>query len=73
MAVVTTSGDTEAQELFKNADGVKMCANEKEMIEAILDYSENEKYYHAGLNNNQFQKCFDWDKIAKQVLSIFQY
>ena len=73
VAVVTTSGDTEAQELFKNADGVKMCANEKEMIEAILDYSENEKYYHAGLNNNQFQKCFDWDKIAKQVLSIFQY
>lgn len=71
VAVVTTDGDAEAKELFKDADGIKMCADEQEMIEAILDYSEQEKYYAAGLSNGQFRKYFDWDKIAKKVLDLF--
>lgn len=70
VAVVTSSGDSEARELFDNAEGVKMCEGEQEMIDAILDYSKNKKYYNAGLSNGKFREYFEWDKIAKQVLSI---
>lgn len=71
VAVVTSSGDTEARELFKDADGIKMCTNEQEMIDAILDYSKQGKYYAAGLSNGQFRKYFDWDNIAEKVLKLF--
>lgn len=72
VAVVTSSGDAQARELFENADGVKMCADEQEMIEAILAYSEQQNYYAAGLSNSRFRKYFDWDQIAEKVLNMFR-
>jgi len=72
VAVVTSSGDEEATQLFGNAEGVKMCADQDEMLRAILEYSEGNKYYEAGLSNAKYQESFDWDKIAVNVLKCFE-
>ena len=72
VAVVTSSGDEEATQLFGNAEGVKMCANQDEMLRAILEYSEGNRYYEAGLSNAKYQESFDWDKIAVNVLKCFE-
>ena len=71
VAVVTSSGDEEARQLFDNAEGVKMCANQEEMKKEILKYSENQKYYEAGLSNGQYRTHFEWDKIGVKVLDCF--
>lgn len=72
VAVVTSQGDKEARQLFDNASGVKMCANQEEMIQAILDYSENGNYYQAGLSNTQYRSDFEWGNIAEKVLDCFK-
>lgn len=72
VAVVTSSGDAEARQLFTNAKGVKMCANQEEMKQEILKYSENQNYYQAGLSNAQYRSYFEWDKIAVKVLDCFK-
>lgn len=72
VAVVTSQGDKEARQLFENADGVKMCANQEEMMQAILSYSENSNYYQAGLSNSRYRSDFEWDNIAERVLDCFK-
>lgn len=71
VAVVTSSGDEEAKKLFGNAEGVKMCANQEEMIKAIRNYSENGNYLEAGRSNAKYRSSFDWSKIADSVLKCF--
>lgn len=70
-AIVTSQGDVSAERIFAGAPGVKMCKDEEEMFREILEYSENHRYYEAGLSNNQFRTYFEWDQIADKVLSCF--
>lgn len=72
VAVVTSSGDKEARQLFEDAEGVKMCADSDEMIREILEYSKENKYYKAGLSNAKYRSNFEWDKIAVKVLDCFK-
>ena len=72
VAVVTSDGDEEATQLFKDAEGVQMCRNSEEMITAIKKYSQNNAYIQAGMDNAKFQKNFEWEKIAVNVLNCFQ-
>ena len=72
VAVVTSSGDEEAKQLFKDAEGVKMCADQDEMVRAILEYSTDYRYYEAGLSNAKYRSNFEWDKIAVKVLDCFK-
>ena len=72
VAIVTTEGDEEAGKLFKDSRGVKMCRDNLEMISAIEDFSVNNEYYEAGLDNTRFQKYFDWNKIADKVIGCFK-
>ena len=71
VAVVTSMGDPQASVLFRDARGVKMCSGAEEMIKAIRDYSENDRYYEAGLDNARFQDFFNWERIAETVLGCF--
>lgn len=71
VAVVTSRGDDEATEMFRDAAGVRMCRDAEEMVKAIREYSRDNKYYEAGLDNARFQKIFQWEKIAERVLGCF--
>lgn len=72
VAIVTSMGDREAKEVFKNAIGVKMCIDEEEMISGIIDYSKEWKFLSAGADNERFKEFFDWRKIAKDVMGNFE-
>lgn len=71
VAVVTSEGDKETKALFHNAVGVKMCADQNEMIQEIINYSTDDRYYEAGLDNARFQSYFEWGRIADKVLGCF--
>ena len=71
VSIVTSVGDMEAEEVFKNARGVKMCKNDQEMINAILAYSKDGEYFSAGIDNRKFKDLFDWKTIAKNVIGSF--
>lgn len=72
VAVVTSDGDEEAREMFKNSSGVKMCTSSDEMMEEILSFSKENKYIKAGLDNIKYRDCFDWKKISENVLGSFR-
>ena len=72
VAVVTSSGDEEARQLFEDAEGVKMCADQDAMVRAILEYSIEHEYYEAGLSNAKYRSNFEWNKIAVKVLGCFK-
>ena len=72
VAVVTSSGDEEARQLFEDAMGVKMCSDQDAMIREVLEYSKDNKYYEAGLDNAKYRSNFEWDKIAVKVLECFK-
>lgn len=72
VAIVTTDGDAEAKELFSDAIGVKMCPDSVSMIQGIREFSENNLFYRAGLDNARFEKYFKWDNIAETVLGSFE-
>ena len=71
VAVVTSKGDVEASQLFEGAKGVRMCADQEEMLREILKYSENNAYYEAGADNARFRTRFHWEDIARDVLGCF--
>lgn len=70
-AIVTSQGDAEARQLFESAKGVRMCADQEEMLQEILKYSENNAYYEAGADNARFRLKFNWEDIAVSVLGCF--
>lgn len=72
VAIVTSEGDKEAKEVFQNAVGVKMCSDAEKMIEGILDYSKDDKYVLAGVDNKRFKALFDWKVIAKETIESFK-
>lgn len=72
VAIVTSMGDPQANALFRDAKGVKMCNGTKEMVKAIRSYSENDRYYEAGFDNGRFRSYFEWEQIAVKVLNCFK-
>lgn len=71
-AIVTSAGDDEAKSIFKKANGVAMCDDEEQMIQAIELYSKNYYYIKAETQNEKFRKYFDWNDIALKVLEMFE-
>ena len=73
VAIVTSQGDAEARQLFETAKGVRMCADQEEMLQEVLKYSEGNAYYEAGVDNARFRSRFDWGDIAVNVLGSFRF
>lgn len=68
--IVTSLGDEESDQLFNGHKGVSMCSDEKEMIEAIKQYSilsirEKEEIRKDAI---ELSENFDWKNIAKGFL-----
>lgn len=71
VAVVTSEGDEEAQAMFNNSDGVRMCSTDTEMIDTIIELAKDHKYYEAGCNNSRFKENFEWKVISRRVFDSF--
>ena len=70
--IVTTDGDDECYDMFKNAKGIFMGKSKEEMIETILSWSrEKDKLIEKGQENQKLSENFRWDKIAKSMIKEY--
>lgn len=70
--IVTTDGDDECYDMFKNAKGIFMGKSKEEMIETILSWSrEKDKLIEKGQENQKLSESFRWDKIAKSMIKEY--
>lgn len=72
--VVTSEGDSEAQELFREHEGVSMTKSDDEFVKSILRFanlSEEERRYIYD-DNKRLSDNFRWDRIAERFLKDYE-
>ena len=72
--VVTSEGDSEAQELFREHKGVSMTKSDDEFVKSILRFanlSEEERRYIYD-DNKRLSDNFRWDRIAERFLKDYE-
>ncbi len=71
--IVTTMGDMEARQLFSGHDGIRMAGGDREIINAILEYSrlgvEDRKRIRE--DNVSLARNFDWGVIASAFMKDY--
>lgn len=72
--VITSKGDDECQELFKESSGIKMCENESDVmsaVESIIDMTTDE-YMQMAKDNVKKSEVFDWEAIVNDITKVYE-